>query len=265
MKEGYVTYQSNGQVAKAFYVRPRESRASVVVVHEVWGFGPYIQDICRRIGALGFRALAPLLYWRDSPLFDPNTIRRAMKVVWDLPLTERFDKRKLESTMREKKASEEVGRLLRTLYDGAFRSRMLDDVLSLSVSVAGDGRSVGAVGFSMGGGLVFRLAAQFRQLRACVAFSAEPPDVQTVRRIKSPILMFYGSEDLFMTRDVPIFVKNAITHGKDLALKTYPSAGHEFFDPAGNEYNEAAANDSWELAAAFLNRLLTGGPERASE
>lgn len=265
MNEGFASYQSNGQVAKAFCVRPGGPRASVVVVHEVWGFGQHIQDVCRRIGSLGFTALAPLLYWRDSALFGPSTIRSAMNIVWDLSLPERYDRPKLESTLREKKASEEDGRLLRTLYDGAFRSRMLDDILSIAASVGGDGRRVGAIGFSMGGGLVFRLAAQFRQLRACVAFSAEPPTVQTIRRIRSPILMFYGSDDLFMTRGVPNFVNNAITHGTDLAIKTYPSAGHEFFNPADSGYNESAANDSWELSAAFLNRLLGGRLDKETE
>ena len=264
MKEGYVSYESNGQVAKAFCVRPREPGASVVVVHEVWGFSQHIQDVCRGIGALGFTAVAPLLYWRDSVLFESNKIRSAMKAVWDLSLPERYDRPKLELTMREKHVPEESGRLLRTLYDGAFRERMLNDVLSLATSVAGDGK-VGAVGFSMGGGLVFRLAARSRQLRACVAFSSEPPDDKTIRRIRSPILMFYGSEDSFMTRGLPVFVENALKHGRDFTIKSYASAGHEFFDPMDGGYNEDAASDSWALTTIFLNRMFRKGHEKENE
>src|SRR2546427_6370256 len=226
MKEGYVRYESKGQVAKAFFVGPKHTEASVLVVHEVWGFSLHIHDVCRLIGAMGFTALAPILYWRDGRLSDPNKIRKAMKAVWALSLNDRFDRSKLELTMKEKHASEESRRLLGTLYDRAFRAQMLNDVLSLAGSVAGGGTRVGAVGFSMGGGLVFRLAAQFKELRACVAFSAEPPDSQTIRRIRAPILTFYGTEDSFMTVGVPTFVENALMHGKDLSLKTYPLAGH---------------------------------------
>ena len=265
MKEGYVSYESNGQVGKAFCVRPKEPEASVVVVHEVWGFSQHIQDVCRSIGALGFTALAPLLYWRDSVLFESNKIRSAMKVVWDLSLPERYDRQKLELTLREKHASEESGRLLRTLYDGAFRERMLSDVLCLAASVAGEGRRVGAVGFSMGGGLVLRLAARSRQLRVCVAFSSEPPDDQTVRRIRSPILMFYGSEDSFMTRGLPLFVENALKHGRDFTIRSYASAGHEFFNPEDGGYDEDAATDSWALTTIFLNRTLRDGHDAEAE
>src|SRR2546428_697228 len=137
MKEGYVSYESKGQVAKAFFVRPEETEASVLVVHEVWGFSQQIQEVCRRIGATGFTALAPILYWRDSKLSDPNKIRKAMKAVWDLSLNDRFDRSKLELTMIEKRSSEESRSLLGTLYDRAFRAQMLNDVLSLARSVAG--------------------------------------------------------------------------------------------------------------------------------
>src|SRR5207249_8128678 len=138
---------------------------AVIVVHEVWGFNSYIQDVCRRVASLGYSALAPMLYWSEGGmLFEPEAIRQAMRVVWDLSLPERYDRTELLAAIREKRAPDKIGQLLNVLYDRDFRARMLQDLVSLAESATSEGIPAGTIGFSMGGGLALRLAARFGRL-----------------------------------------------------------------------------------------------------
>ena len=110
------------------------------------------------------------------------------------------------------------------------------------------------------------LAGSHPELAACVAYSAKTVDRPTVRKIRSPLLLLYGSEDKFMTRDLPDFVKETIDQGKDLTLRVYPSAGHEFFDHTNKAgFQPSAAHDAWEASVDFLTRNLSVDQRRASQ
>ena len=254
--DGFTTHRWGGTESRVFQALPESATASVLVLHEVWGFNRFVEEACRRLCELGYAAIAPLLYSEQSDLFDPETIRSAMDVVWELSLEERYDRSALLSATRRKGASEKVTRLLDKLYDEEFRASMVRSIRWLAESVASEGRSLGAIGFSMGGGLALRLAAQSRLLQACVVFSAEPPGLDAIRMISSPVLAFYGTDDAFMTSAVPRFVRESIECRTELDLKTYQSAGHEFFDPGNAGYDPRAASDSWDLTIRFLDRRL---------
>ena len=63
----------------------------VLVVQEIFGVHPHIQDICRRFADLGYLAIAPELYARQgdvSGMTDHNEIRE--KVVSRVPDTQVF-------------------------------------------------------------------------------------------------------------------------------------------------------------------------------
>jgi len=250
-------YASGDDAAEAFVVEPAQSRGSILVIHEVWGFNGYVRAVCARLARCGYAAYAPILYWRDKRLFSAERMREAMNVVWDLPLEERYDRRKMERAIEEKRADRTTATLLRTLYDRSFRSKMLGDVVALATLVSGQLGGIGTVGYSMGGGLSLRLAAEFPRLRACVVFSARPPGDEFLERIRAPMLAMYGSRDDFMTGDLPAFVRSAIVHGRELTLKTYPSVGHEFFDwtKAGGREKEAA-EDAWRATQEFLDHTF---------
>jgi dienelactone hydrolase len=82
-------------------------------------------------------------------------------------------------------------------------------------------------------------------------------------KIRSPMLLLYGSEDQFMLGGLPAFVKEAVNRGKGLELKIYPSAGHECFDHTdARDYAAAAAEDAWETSAHFLRKNLSVGMDR---
>lgn len=267
MQDGFVEYLAKGETAKAYCLNPKVSPplGQVIVVHEVWGFAKHIKDMCGRLSREGFRAVAPILYWRDSVRFSPENIREGMRLVWDLSLEERYRPARLEAALNEGRASSETAAMLRILYEKQFRTTLKLDIVSLARSLREEypRQRIGAIGFSMGGKLAMQLAADFPGLAACVAYSAEPVDGVTLGKIASPMMLLYGGEDKFMMRDLPAFVNDADKKGKDVSLKTYPSAGHEFFDQTNRRgYRAAAAEDAWGASIDFLRKNLSKGVER---
>jgi carboxymethylenebutenolidase len=262
MEDGFVEYLTKGERAKAFFSNPKLGSpvGQAIVIHEVWGFTEFIRDVCERLSQQGFCAAAPVLYWRDEELFSPDRIREGMKAVWGLTLEERYHRTRLDDALRKRRASKETASMLRTMYDRRFRARLLGDLRSLASALMKDRPDlrVGAIGFSLGGKLAIQLAGSFPQLAACVAFSAAPVLGATLGKVRSPILLLYGSEDRFMMRDVPAFVKQAVEKGKELELKVYRTAGHEFFDHTNRrEFRPEAAEEAWERSTAFLKKNLS--------
>jgi carboxymethylenebutenolidase len=249
LRDGFFKYETVGGRAEAYVSNPRAGRpvGQVIVVHEVWGFTPFIRRVCERLSQAGFVAVAPLLYWRDKELFSLRTIREGLKLVWDLPLEDRYRAARLTAAIRERRPSREAASMLQVLYDRGFRKNVLQDLDSLSRSLKKESsRSrIAALGFSMGGKMAMQLAAGFPELRACAAYSAQPADRSTLERIRCPVMSFYGNKDTFMTGGLPKFVKDSMSSKTELTLKLYPGAGHEFFDDTSQEYREVAAKDAW--------------------
>ncbi len=257
MDSGTLKFRAEDGTAEAVFADPGGSAPPVIVLHEVWGMTPFIESVCEELADQGFAAFAPLLFWRDGDLFSRENIRKAMSVVWDLPLGERYDRRNLEVAFERARASRGVRRLLGTLYDRSYRSLLAGDVAALARSVSGHRRKLGVLGYSMGGGLALGLAAERSGVGACVTFSAEPPRSAELAKVRAPILSFYGSDDSFMAARVPEFVADALRLGKALTLSVYPSAGHEFFDsgsPSG--YEPGAAAESWRSLTRFFTDHL---------
>src|SRR5579864_997668 len=61
-----------------FSVEPKGAAGCVVVIHEVWGLVGHTKDVCKRIGKLGFAAVAPNLYRGHSELLTSDNIQKAM-------------------------------------------------------------------------------------------------------------------------------------------------------------------------------------------
>jgi carboxymethylenebutenolidase len=264
MEGGLIQYKAVGGQAEAYLSDPKgvSPVGQVIVIHEVWGFTRFIQDACDRLSQRGFRAVAPVLYWRDKELFSEETIREGMKAVWHLSLEERYQRARLEAALRKGRASAEAASTLRILYDKRFRDKLLRDLTSLAGGIRRQHPElrIGALGFSLGGKLGLQLASGHADLAACVAYSAVPVQGPAVGKIRAPMLLLYGGEDSFTLHDLPAFVKEAAHNGRDLELKIYPSAGHEFFDHTHEgHFRAAAAEDAWRRTADFFCRNLSVG------
>lgn len=116
---------------------------------------------------------------------------------------------------------------------------------------------VAAIGFSMGGGLSFKLAAECPKLSGCISFCGEAPNSNEVRKIDSPMLVICAGQDRFMNSKVADFVRETLKQTKELTLKVYRNAKHEFFNETNkHDYDRNAAEDAWSATHIFLKEVF---------
>jgi carboxymethylenebutenolidase len=238
-----------------FSVEPKGATDCIVVFHEVWGLVEHTEDVCKRLGKLGFAALAPNLYKGHGDILTPDNIQKAMEGLWHLSLDERRDKAKVSRALGEKGVGEDVRRVAALIYEPSFRDRMLDDALGAVTKAHTKFDRVATLGFCLGGGLSLKCAVRTGRLKAAISFYGQPPPPEDVSRISAPILDIHAFQDELINKSVPGFVGAMLEGGKDLTLKTYPRTRHGFFnDTRKDVYNREASNQAWDITKWFLER-----------
>jgi len=242
---------------RGFSVKPRGSSCCVVVFHEVWGLVEHTEDVCKRLGKLGFASSAPDLYRGHEGLLTPGNIQKAMEGVWDLSLEERRDRIKVAQALDQKKAGREARETASLLYDPTFRDELLAGALTAVDDALAEFEGVTTLGFCMGGGLSLKCATKNQELRSAISFYGEPPPAGDVARISIPILDIHANQDEIINKKVPSWVEAMLGGGKDLTLKTYPRTKHGFFNDTRKEvYDRTAAAEAWDITRWFLERTL---------
>jgi carboxymethylenebutenolidase len=158
-----------------FVVEPKRATACVVVFHEVWGLVEHTEDVCKRVGRLGFAATAPNLYKDRSDVLTPANIQEAMEGLWDLSLEERRDKEKVARSLDRKGVGTEAREVAATIYDPAFRDRLLEDAVAAVERAHKKFSKVSTLGFCMGGALSLKCATRNQPS----ASTASPPQPKT--------------------------------------------------------------------------------------
>ncbi len=120
------------------------------------------------------------------------------------------------------------------------------------------GVKVAAVGFCMGGGLVWQLLASGEpQLSAAVPFYGPLPDGADFSGSKDvAVLAFYGSKDGRVTG-----TKDAAQQALDKAglvnqLVVEQGADHAFFNDTGERYDPTAAADAWQKTQDWFTKYV---------
>lgn len=242
---------------QSYSIHVKDAKACIIVIHEVWGLNQYVRHVCKRLSKLGFTAIAPNLYSHNQQLFTPQNIKDAMAAVWKIPLKDRFIANRLDRVLSQKRPPQRVANLLTILYSRKFRRRMLSDLKSFADYAFTRYGKVAAIGFSMGGGLSFKLAAQCPKLSGCISFCGEAPNSDELRKIDTPMLVICAGHDRFMNSKVPDFVRGTLKQTKELTLKVYGSARHEFFNEMNkHDYDRNTTEDAWSATHTFLKEVF---------
>lgn len=217
---------------------PAARRAGVVVCHELFGVTMHVREVCERIAALGYVALAPDLYHR--------------------------------SASGAELAHDDAGRdrgfeLLRGLErDGAIA----DVRAAVEHLRAGGARRVAVIGLSLGGHVAY-LAATAIDVDAVVCaypgwlagteigLSRPEPTLTLTPGISGRVLILTGSDD----HAVPDADREAIAQalrdaGVDHEIVVYPQIPHGFLCDRRDTYDAQAADDAWQRTARFLAAAL---------
>ncbi len=199
--------------------------AGVLVLHAWWGLTSVFTDVCDRLAAAGFVALAPSLY-ADGATTASIAEAEALVAAHD----------------RAPAAAEAVVR------DAAEQLRGLPAV---------NGAQIGVVGFSLGAYWALHLSqARPDDVGAVVAvYGTDDGDYSTAR---AAYLGHFAEDDDFE----PVAAVRALeakirAAGREVTFHVYPGTGHWFVEPnRPDAYDAAAAALVWERTLAFLKARL---------
>ena len=266
MDTSRVSFDSAGRPIDAYLARPATGgprRPAVVVVHEIWGVVPHIEDVARRFAERGYVVLAPDLYTGElREAMAPSNIMAGMAFLRQAPPDVQRDPAKLGDLISQRTPAEQKAlRALMRVRSPEQRQAFGVDLLAATQYLRGrddvEPDRIGAVGFCMGGGLAALLAVLDRKLRACVIFYGENPPLDRVAEIRASVLGLYGGTDARITDTIPELEAAMRKAGRPFEHRIYPGAGHAFFNDGRKEtYHAEAAADAWQRTLDFFGREL---------
>ena len=216
-----IEFSSNGGTTTGYLAIPEKGKGpGVVVIQEWWGLVDHIKDICDRLAAEGYVALAPDLYHGKTT-----------------------------------KSPDEAGKLMMAIQIDQTEKDLRGAVDYLLNHDATTGNKMGIVGFCMGGALALYAASKNPNIGACVVFYGGHPKVKPdLPNLQAPVLGIYAERDTFVTpasvRDLERQLKEL---GKPVEVHIYPNVDHAFFNDQRPEvYDEKAAQDGWRRTIQFF-------------
>ena len=221
-----VEFRSNGSTASGYLVKPASgSGPGVLVIQEWWGLDSGIKEMAERLGKAGFVALAPDLYHGQLAAHDE------------------MDK---------------AAHLMQTMPPDRAGRDMSGAVDYLASHPAVTTKSIGVVGFCMGGLLSFIIAANRPdKVKAVVPFYGFPqgPAEPDWSKISATISGHMAENDSHFPADAARALEAKLRGmGKNVTLKVHPGTGHAFMGPhnALGTLNEKLAAQIWPEVVAFL-------------
>ena len=216
-----------GQTASGYLAVPKAGKGpGVLVIQEWWGIVPHIQSVCDRLAAEGFLAFAPDLYHGKTTT-----------------------------------SPDEAGRLMMALRIDQAEQDLQGAVRNLQAHAAVSGKTVGVVGFCMGGQLALFAASKNPTIRACVDFYGIHPNVHPdLPGLEAAVLGFFGERDDFVTPAAARALEQQLKkHGKAVEFTIFPGVGHAFFnDSRPDAYNREAAGTAWRRMLTFFRQQIGG-------
>jgi carboxymethylenebutenolidase len=207
----------------------------VLVVQEIFGVHEHIKDICRRLGKLGYLAIAPELYARQgdvSKLADTDQI---------------------------------IAKVVSQVSDAQVLADLDATVAWAKESGEGNVERLGITGFCWGGRIVWLYAAHNPALKAAVAWygrlvgkpSALQPQhpIDVAASLHPPVLGLYGAQDRGIPLDHVERMQQALqAAGAKSRIVIYPDAPHAFFADYRPSYREEEAKDGWRRLRSWFQQ-----------
>jgi carboxymethylenebutenolidase len=208
---------------------------AVIVIMEAFGLNDHIKDVTERIAAEGYVAVAPDLYYRESPnVVGYDQLQEAIR------LMQRLDTEKVVADLRS---------VITHLKTQNF--------------VHGD--RLGITGFCMGGTIAFLAACRLpADIKAAVPFyggsiadDSPTAPLNAADQLQAPVLCFFGEKDPYIPPSQVQKIEDTLRAlGKSYAVKVYAGADHGFFCDERTSFHPEAAVDAWEKTKAWFEQYL---------
>jgi carboxymethylenebutenolidase len=222
MKGQMINFKGNGETYEGYVSAASSGGPGIVVIQEWWGLNDHIKDICDRFATEGFTALAPDLYKGEIA-----------------------------------KAPDEAGKLMMALNIAEAEKILRGAIQSLLSHRSCTSKTVGVVGFCMGGQLaMYAAATNPDQVSACVNFYGIHPNVKPpFAKMKAALLGLFAETDKSVNaQTVDALRKELTAAGKTFDLHTYKNVGHAFFNDTRPVYDAESAKDAWRRTLEFFRK-----------
>jgi carboxymethylenebutenolidase len=220
MPKEMIQFKGNGQSFNGYFSAEKTS-PGVIVIQEWWGLVDHIKDLCDRFAAEGFAALAPDLFQG-----------------------------------KKTKSPDEAGKLFMALNIAEAEKILRGAIDALLARPECSSKTVGTVGFCMGGQLsMYAAATNPEKVSACVNFYGIHPNVHPpYEKMKAPVQGHFAENDKSVNAKV---IANLSSKLKSLGIKydfhVYPGTDHAFFNDTRKEvHRPEAASLAWKRTIEFL-------------
>lgn len=223
---------ADGHEFEGYLVIPDAGRGpGMIVVQEIFGLTDYIKGVCTRLAGLGYVALAPALYSRievgalDERL--PDSLPHAFAAMQRLDVPQ---------------AVSDAASALEHL-------RALPEV---------EGGRAGIIGFCLGGGIAYFVAADAHpDVAVCYYGSAIPGALDRTGDVECPVLFEFGDADTYITAEQREAVRQAFQSRPHTEFHIHSGANHAFDNHNAEQFHHpVAAAAAWAETSAFLHREL---------
>jgi carboxymethylenebutenolidase len=195
-------------------------KGAMVVVQEIFGVNSHIRNVCDRLAAEGYVAVAPALFDRFVRDFQSGY------------------------------SADEVAHARTYIAKIEWPKILLDIQAALDeVKPAGP---LGVIGFCLGGSAAFLSATRLNGLKAAVAFYGGQIVKFADEKPKCPMQMHFGETDASIPMSDVAIVKEK---RPDCEIYTYP-AGHGFYCDERASFHNPSATLAWERTVAFLDKHM---------
>lgn len=216
-----------------YRARPQDGKAEAVILvtQEIFGVHQHIRDLCHRLAAMGYYALAPDLYVRQG---DPTKVAD------------------IDTLVKE---------IVAKVPDDQVMAD-LDAAAAFAATENADAARLGITGFCWGGRIVWLYAAHNPALKAGAAWygrltgESDPlhprHPVDVAKELKAPVLGLYGGRDRGIPLESVEAMRAALGPDSPSSIVVYPDAPHGFNADYRDSYVEADAKDAWAKMLAFF-------------
>ena len=222
-----------GEMPAHMWLPPRGLGPGIVVLQEIFGVSGYIQRRAAQLAELGYVVVAPEIFWRlgvTSPIEGEDALQQGMGLV------QRLD---WQAAVTDSAATVEWLRERDEVTDG-----------------------VGAVGFCLGGGLGYNLAAHLESrgsapLDALVSYYGSAlPGLHDLMTVTAPSLHHFGLADSYIDTDTVRRIEASLSQQPDTVFLTYAGADHAFDNDDLPLHHPAASVLAWTRTVDFLRERL---------
>jgi len=234
---GIIELKSGADTIAAYRAAPAgaKGRPVILVVQEIFGVHEHIKDICRRLGKLGYCAIAPELYQRQGDVGKMKSIDEIRPIVAKVP-------------------------------DAQVMADLDAAVAWAKASGVGDDGKLGVTGFCWGGRITWLYSAHSPKVKAGVAWYGRlvgdrnannptyPVDIAT--KLNGPVLGLYGGADAGIPVSTVEEMRKALGPGSKSQIHVYEGMPHAFFADYRPSYRKDAADDGWKR---FLDWMRSNG------